>query len=316
MQNKNVGIITFETFHGKKDIGSSKIRGQWLVNYWEEAEMFRQGTKYDAVIFQKVYWPEYAKNFEGVKILDLCDPDFLAWNYKTVEMIGSCDAVTTSSPVLRDAIKKFTNKPVIWVPDRVDLNANKEKKVHSGDARTAVWFGYSQNQFVLNSTLEFLDKYGLDLIVISDKGYILPPPYNSVHAETMKPRINLTNYPWRSETVNNDIIKGDIFLAPYITSGKWKYKTNNKELISKALGLPIARSTGDLKRLLAEDERKADAEQGFKELEENWDVRYSVDEMKDIIRRIKDKEVFDDSIEKEFNSRQGKVLLDINGEQG
>ena len=60
-----IGFLTFEQFYGRKDIGSSRIRAQWLVNHWPEAELFKMGEKYDVIIYQKVYWPE---NVNGVEL--------------------------------------------------------------------------------------------------------------------------------------------------------------------------------------------------------------------------------------------------------
>ena len=72
-----IGILTFEQFHGRKDIGSSRIRAKWVINHWPEAEEFVFGQKYDVVIYQKAYWLEHAQEFKGLKILDICDADFL-----------------------------------------------------------------------------------------------------------------------------------------------------------------------------------------------------------------------------------------------
>ena len=93
-----IGIYTFEQFESRQrnSVGSSRIRGQWLVNHWPEAELFKIAKKYDIVIYQKAYFLEHAKLFDGIKILDMCDPDWL--EHKPVkQMIDLCDAVTTSS---------------------------------------------------------------------------------------------------------------------------------------------------------------------------------------------------------------------------
>ena len=94
-----VGIVTFEKFHGRKtnSIGSSRIRAYNLVKYWEEASIYKHAKKYDVLIFQKAYWIEMAKKFEGIKILDLCDPDFLDWHYN----IKRWRIIVMQLPVLR-----------------------------------------------------------------------------------------------------------------------------------------------------------------------------------------------------------------------
>ena len=89
-----IGWVLFGNFHQKKDIGSSRIRGKWVIEHMD-AEEFVQGKKYDTIIFQKTYWKEMARVFKGVKILDICDPDWL----DGAEIINFCkdiDAVTVA----------------------------------------------------------------------------------------------------------------------------------------------------------------------------------------------------------------------------
>ena len=107
------GIVLFEQMQGESNMGSSRIRGHWLIRAWNEdktidssLEVFQQGAKYDFIIFQKAYWLEYAEKFEGIKILDICDPDWLAGS--CVKRMTDCvDGVTTSSQVLADSLKEI-----------------------------------------------------------------------------------------------------------------------------------------------------------------------------------------------------------------
>src|SRR4030042_325192 len=138
------GIYTFEIYHGKKDIGSSRIRGHWLAKYWEDAEIMKLGEHYDVVIFQKAYDIEFAKYFKGIKILDLCDPDWMHWQFPIKEMIEECDAITTSTQALADYITTITEKPVMYIADRLDLESLKEKITHRGEFISAVWLSYTQ----------------------------------------------------------------------------------------------------------------------------------------------------------------------------
>ena len=116
-----VGFLTFDQFCAQGNYASSRIRARWLVKYWPNAELFVLGRRYDAVIFQKVSWLEYARLFDGIKILDLCDPDFLHWSSRMVQMMQLCDAVTTSTSALAEAVRKYTAKPVQCIPDRLDF---------------------------------------------------------------------------------------------------------------------------------------------------------------------------------------------------
>lgn len=275
-----IGLLTFEQFHGRKNLGSSRIRGHWLLNHWPEAELFKQGQKYDAVIYQKAYFLEHAKIFNGVKILDICDPDWLHWSYKVKEMIDNVDAITTSTEALAISLKQLTDKPVVCIPDRVDLNEFKNKKVHEEDAKTVAWYGYSDNYDMLKPVVSVLKNNNLDLIVISDGHFQVPGFYQN--------HITVTNYKWNIKTVDNDIMLADFVVNPQGLNGKWKFKSNNKTLTAWALGMPVARTDIELKKFIKCDERIKEVEKRTKELEEKWDVKLSVQEMKNIIEKCKE----------------------------
>src|SRR5438552_3820560 len=128
--NKNTALLTMERMNNRvfNSIGSSRIRMRWLLPYWEEAEEFIIGKGYDVMIFQKVYWDTFKKNgnYQGVKILDLCDPDWLE-NKPVFEYIDWVDAVTTSTEALAEYIRKMrpNKKHVLCIPDRVYIPDRK-----------------------------------------------------------------------------------------------------------------------------------------------------------------------------------------------
>lgn len=272
-------ILTFEQMHGKKDIGSSRIRGHWIVANWQkwgrdigECELFRFGEKYDAVIFQKAYFVEYAKRFKGIKILDICDPDWLDWSCKFVEMLQEVDAVTCSSLELQKYVQRLTQKPVYFIPDRVETENFPAPKVHAGPAKKVVWYGYSQNFPILDSAVPALTKRGLDLIVVS----------NDVYTPPASVKLEVSNLPW-SQYWKEDIQKGDVVLNPRHSKGKWKYKSENKTVIAQALGVPVAHTVEELDGLIEESSRKEAAAKGLLNVSENFDIKASVSEYKDII---------------------------------
>ena len=273
--NKKIGICLFEQFHGRKDIGSSRIRGHWLINNWQEAELFRQGQKYDVVIYQKAYFLEHAKVFKGIKILDLCDPDWLHWAYRVKEMITYCDAVTTSTETLAVALQNITNKPVIYVPDRVDLNKFKEKKIHEGDAKRVCWYGYSDNYDIIKPVINHLKRHKLNLLVISNGQFNISRVY--------KDKVNVKNVKWNSETVNINILKSDFVINPYKQTGKWKFKSNNKTLTAWAIGMPVAHDLKELVKFIKYEERIKEVTKRTKELKEKWTIEKSINQYKEII---------------------------------
>ena len=276
---KTIGILTFEKYHGRRDVGSSRIRGHWLIKYWDEAELFKPGKKYKVCLYQKAYFVEHAKAFSGIKILDLCDPEFLHWSYRTKQMLKEVDAVTTSTESLAEAIRKFTDKPVVYIPDRVDLEFHKEtRRLHQGRAKWVVWFGYSAGFDMIKPVLHFLKKHNLNLIVISNKLFNLPASYYD--------HIELKNLPWKLETVNEDIVSADIVINPQSKKGKWKYKSNNKTITAWALGMPVANDVEELEKFLDGEERQKESQKKLQEVKELYDVKISVNEYQELISKI------------------------------
>lgn len=282
----NIGFVTFEKFHGRDDIGSSRIRARWLCNHWPEAEVALMGKKYDVVVFQKSYWLEYAQLFDGIKILDVCDADFKHWGYRIKEMIDNCDAVVTSTMDLAKYMVKLTNKPVWCIPDRIDFDTlGGRRKDHRGigNIKTVAWYGYAENYPMLDATIGALVRLGIpNLIVISSRRspYMIPP--------SMEGKINLINYPWSAETANDDLLRADVVVNPQSAAGRWKYKSNNKTILAWALGLPAAHTKTELESMMTEEQRIAEADKRYAEVVENYDVRQSVEEYKNLIAELYD----------------------------
>jgi hypothetical protein len=285
MTKKTIGIVTFEDFQRRRNVGSTRIRVQWLLNYWPEAELFRTGRKYEVVIFQKAYWLQYAEAFQGIKILDVCEPHFLTWRCDLKRMIDCCDAVTTSSPALVDALKKYTSRPALCIPDRLDPRAFEGLwKDHSGRgrAKSVAWYGYSHNFAALDSFVDVLPELGIEeLVVVADeqKPYYLPAPLTG--------RLAVRNFAWGPDTVSRDLLKADIVINPTIPNGRWKYKSNNKTLTAWAIGLPVAHTREELAALIPEAARVMDLAQRRYRLFDEYHVRRSVYEYRRLIDDVK-----------------------------
>ena len=273
-----VAFLGFDQWQGKFDIGSSTIRCDWVLKYWSEAERFKMGQNYDVVIYQKAYWLDHMRAFKGIKILDLCDPDWLDFGSKIVECIQEVDAITTSSQALAEYIVKITDKPVWFIPDRVDMSDHKQQKQHNHRARAVAWFGYSHNLQVLDQCIKPIVDLGLELIVVSNKPYHPPASYAS--------KLDLTNYTWAKDTVNEDLLKADIIINPKLPGLRFRYKSANKTIKSWALNLPVALDDRQLKAFIDPANRKAEADKNMKEIMENWQVQKSVDEYKMLIEEL------------------------------
>jgi len=279
---KPVGILLFEQWHGRQNVGSSRIRGHWLVKYWDEAEIFQQGAKYETVIFQKCYWLDYVLAFKGIKILDMCDPDWLD-TVPIKQIIDNCDAVTTSTEELAKEIRKFAGKkPVVFIPDRQDLefhNYEKYKKVHKGRAKKVIWFGYSHNAKCLDRTIGLLRKYRLELTVLSN----FRPPYSKAD-RNLKFEWGKPGFDFNKIIVEHDFV----LLPPRDDIPRGRFKSPNKVYTAWALGMPVARTPEDVRRFLDPEERNKEAPKRLKEIREKYDVRISVKEFKELIKQIKE----------------------------
>ena len=268
----------------KDSVGSSRIRGTWLTKYWPEAEIFQIGKKYDAVIFQKAYFERYMKEYDGIKILDICDPDWLDGR-PIKACVELCDAVTCSSVALKEFLESITDKPVHYIPDRMDLDYYPKQKIHKGRARSVVWFGYSNNHKLIDSCLFTLARLGLSLTVISDHPYM--PPANVQGIDNDWINENLTNIKYDQDTVNHEILEsGDIVINPKIEDGRFKYKSDNKTYTAWALGIPVATNSDELEALVEEEARIKEADKRLAEIKKFYHTQLSVDQYKEIIDKI------------------------------
>lgn len=272
-----IGFILCEDFWQRKNIGSSRIRGHWVIKYLNriegvEAENFVQGKQYDVLVFQKVYWKEMAKEFKGLRIFDACDPDWLD-GAEMVSMLKNIDIVTVSSLKLKEDIEKFTDKPVYYIPDREDLEILPPVKQHdiNKEAEKVVWFGYNGNFEVLDPVIDSLVSMGLKLKVISDGRY-----------ENFD--LKVENVKWNIETVDKEIQEADIALLPKMNKGRFAYKSDNKKTHALALGVPVAENLADLKRLMSGKARQEEIENKAKTVRDDYNVERSAKELVEIIK--------------------------------
>lgn len=281
-----IAILTMEKNDSrqKNSVGSSRIRGSWLLNHWKEAEEYKIGKKYDAIIFQKAYNIEFLKVYEGIKIFDFCDPDWLE-KRPVKEVIELCDAFTTSTPALAEFLSQMTDKPVVCVPDRVDLTQFLQQKNHEGTAKTVGWYGYDTNQRTIDQCLIALKNLGLQLRVYSNAPYYPQTSIQGIDGDWIAR--NISNIKYDYETINDELLTSvDIIINPRLETGRFKYKSNNKTLTAWALGLPVAETSDELAIMMDADARKAEADKRTEELKENWDVRQSVEQMKNLIDEL------------------------------
>lgn len=272
-----IGIITMEKYENREpgSVGSSRIRGDWIAKYWKRAEIYQPGKKYDVLIFQKAYWKDMVANFKGIKIFDICDPDWLD-HRPVVEMINQCDAVVTPTEPLAKQLRLFDigKTQVRVIPDRVDLEwSAPQHKKHKKRATSVVYFGYHHNTGVLDAAIEPIKKRGLSLTVISDQ----PHPENDFFVK------------YNVETVNEEIVRHDVVLLPNAPSSNYRFqfKSNNKTIQSWALRMPVARDASELDKFMSAAEREREAQKRVIEVVNKWDVKISVEEWEDVLKEVR-----------------------------
>lgn len=276
-----IGFLTMEKWDRRKkgSVGSSRIRGDWVMKFLEGAEEFNMGSDYDVVIYQKAYWEEHIKAFKGIKIFDLCDPDWLEGR-PLVELGKYVDAFTVPTEALKNALNNYLDIPVYVVPDRMDLEFySKPKPKHEGLAKSCVYFGYSHNaRKVLPQTLETLKEMNINLTVISESSFTESGFYN------------ISNVPYDNDTVNAEIIKHDFVLLPEVENDmRFSFKSNNKTVSSWLLKMPVVKTEEDFERFLHPEARQKEADEKYAMATEQYDVRKSAEQFKQIIEELKAK---------------------------
>ncbi len=287
----NIRFFTFSQFHNKvPPAGSTHIRVTQLLKYWPEAKLYEYGENPDVLIFQKVYVAQdyqFPVHFENLKILDLCDPDWLNGVTGIRETVDAVDAVTCSSQALVDFVKQMTDKPVIHIPDRFDLSPLPKPKRHIADAKTVVWFGYRHNAETLKYAMPLLNELGLDLVIISDDDPMawqwIPgqagDDYRHKHYKFLK---------YHEETIYQDLQRADFAVLPYGTRPIDPFKSNNKTVKAILAGLPVAHDAEEVRSYVHPGVRRDYMQAHYSETIKEYDVKRSVEQYQELIGQLKE----------------------------
>lgn len=281
-------FLSFEDFHGRKNIGGTRLRVHWPIAKWKEAgpdigeaSLYKFGDDMDVCIYQKVYNWDHAENFNGIKILDLCDPDFLHAAYPVKRMINACDAVTCSSEKLAEVVTSFAGeKPVWFIPDMVMDPEKLPVKEHKGRMKSVAWFGYADNFAALDQAIPAILKRGLELIVVATAPY---------EAQSNMEGLKLRNLPWGAETWERDFMTADIVINPKLNRGRFAFKSDNKTIHPWACGMPVAHNDTELDLFWEEEVRVKEGKEKRQYVIENRSVNKQVEMLKQLILEIKEK---------------------------
>lgn len=279
-----VRFQTFEQFHNKKNVGSTKIRVHNLIKYWDDADLYKYGENPEVLIFQKVYMTQdyrMPKYFKGLKILDICDPDWLdgALIKETVDVM---DGVVCPTENIAKFIRQLTDKPVKVIKDRFDLD-KFTKKEHEGKTTKVVWFGYMHNAEILKFTMPSLENRNLQLIVVSNQD---PQAWGWVMEDPEKYKDKYTFYAWREQTAYKQIQEADICVLPKGGRPQDKFKSENKTTIARLLGLPVATNADELDALMTAEARIQEVDKWYDKTRMEFDCKKSVQEYQDFIKEL------------------------------
>lgn len=291
----NIKFFTFEKMHGKKNIGSTRIRVTNLLKYWPEASIYKYGEKPDVMIFQKVYIQgEYRSHrydlhnlLDCPKILDICDPDWLGTGGLNKaclikETVDAVDAIVTPTEALAEFIRQLTDKPVRVIKDRFIVDGITAPRQHAGEAKKVIWFGYSHNADTLKSAVRVVADMGLELTILAEED---PRVFRWARDESFQERCHFVKY--EEDKFAEEIRKHDICLLPKGSRPVDRFKSDNKQIKAELYGVPVAIDQDDLERLLDPKERNIQALQRWSVAKSEYDSRKSVEEYKELINEIR-----------------------------
>lgn len=291
-----VKAFTFEKYNNRKNVGSTRIRIRNLMKYWPELTEYKYGERADVMIFQKVYVTgesgrssqyDYIKHVPWIKILDICDPDWLGDAAITKgclirQTVDAVDAVVTSTEELAKFIRQFTDKPVVVIKDRFLVVDAPAPKQHVGPARKAIWFGYSHNAELLRGAMRAIERRGMSLTVLSDKD---PMAWRwAQDQDAYKDKYTFKTY--AEDTFYETMRKHDVCILPAGGRPQDRFKSNNKTVKAWLAGLPVVTNDEELEAMMEAPARNREALARWTEAKKEYDARKSVEEYKALIDDI------------------------------
>lgn len=279
-----IRFFSMSQFHNKNPIsGSTFIRVHQLLKYWPGSALYKYGENPEVLIFQKVYCGQdykFPAHFEGIKILDICDPDWLE-GVAIKETVDAMDAITVPTKPLADFISQMTDKPIVIIPDRFDMALiGRRHKKHTGKAKTIGWFGYAHNVELIRPALPLINELSLTLHIISNENKYLFNYPNSVKAENYR----FTKY--NESTIYQDLQQMDFVIFPEGKRIIDKYKSNNRTTKAILAGLPVATTPAEVQLFLDGPEREKYIQKHYNKTKAEYDVKKSVQQFKDLIDEI------------------------------
>lgn len=286
----SVKFFDFSKYHGKHpDAGSTVIRVNQLLRYWPNAGKYLYGQRPDVLIFQKVYvGPDYRfpAHFRGIKILDICDSDWLAGS-NVVETIGCMDAVTCPTEALATFFRQVTDKPVVIIPDRFDPADFPVPRQHLESAKTVLWYGYRHNTETLKPALDLINRAGLKLLIIADDDPLAWQWVDRADMETFRyERYQFIKHSNDPKQLHLDMQEADFAVLPKGGRPVDVFKSDNKTIRAILCGLPVAATGDEVRELIDPAARRKYLEEHYQRVCQSHDIRESVKQYKVLINQL------------------------------
>lgn len=276
-----IRALTYSRYHGKSNVGSTRLRVLQLMQHWPEYQEYTYGEKPDVMVFQKVYmqpdW-KFIDHIDCIKILDICDPDWMD-QQNVKETADAVDGITVPTEALADFMRQLTDKPVKIIPDRHDLVNIPALKRHANGIKHAAWFGYSHNAELLKQVIPTLEKRGISLTVISNDN-----PFVDRWGTDLEYHFKKFN----EETLLTDLRQFDICIFPAGNRPRDRFKSNNRTTLGWLAGVPVVPDIETLDIMEDPRARNKEAQACYDKAIKEYDVKLSVADMKSFIEELKD----------------------------
>lgn len=280
-----IRFFPFELYHARSGIGSTRLRVHNLIKYWPEAGVYKYGENPDVLIFQKVYMTQdykFHKYFQNLKIIDICDPDWVD-GVAVRETLDNVDGVTVPTEPLKEFLSQMTDKPIKVIPDRHDIELAPPLKVHIGQAKSVVWFGYRHNADLLRFAVPSLEARGLKLNIISNED---PSAWRwANNPDEYRKMYDYKKY--SEERFYAEMGKHDFCIMPPGTRPQDRFKSNNKTTKAWLSGLPVVTDADSLQNSMNPEWRNEEAKRNYNIATKEYNVIESVNEMKAFIDELK-----------------------------
>lgn len=270
---------------GPIEWASCRMRCYWPARYMGAevvtmSELAKQeSVDADAVVFQKAFSVPHAQaaRERGARVFwDLCDPVYWWQPNESREALQHVDGVVCSSTSLRCDFAQWCNHsvPSYVIPDRLELPHFPMRKQHA-DTRPVrfIWFGLSNNRLAIFGALANLERltangYPIELTICDDA------PGNEWKITDAFPMLYTR---WSLERENQIVAAHDVALLPPYPGPWGEVKSNNKQLTAWACGLAVTSGINydNLVKLMDANNRKANADAGFKAVEDLYQVEQS-----------------------------------------